>query len=146
MATDNRVLRREANEIFVFEDFITAVPAGATQAADLALPEGLYRIYVIGTQTAATTAPTFGLETYVDSAKSQLVTLFGYLHDDTAGTAAVALDVAKTILSLLFLSHATMAVGIVSQPTYVGKGGLKYTYTKNGGTAVRLTLIAVRSN
>lgn len=144
MAVDNRMLRREPNEIFVFEDFITAVPSGASSTGDLKLPEGTYIIQFYGTQVAATTPPTLQLDSYLSADKVFVVPLFGFLNDDTAGLAAIPLDVAKTVVMGQWLAASGQSLGFQVGMVYIGPGGARWTYTKNGGTAIRLSLVAKR--
>lgn len=139
-----RVLRRAGTEVFIHDDFIQAVPAGATDTGDIALPEGTYHIMFLGTQTAATTAPTIAFETYMDAAKTRSVPIGGGIYDDSAGALATTLDVAKGAFTGALAMNVSSMIGQDAAIVYVGPGGLKWTYTKNGGTAIRLTLVAVR--
>ena len=130
------------SELHRQNDVITAVPAGATQEVTIDLPAGYYYLLLYGTQIAATTAPTLALEIFVDSGQTDQAAVLGALFDDAAPAAAVTLDVAKTAIAAQFVQTPALAAGGAS-PVYVPHG-LKMTYTKNGGTAINLSLAAQR--
>lgn len=122
-------------------NFITAVPAGATDTGTINLPAGLYRIFFYGTQAAATTDPTLLLEMLTNAAQTEATPLASALTTDGA-TIATAIDLELAQTSLAGMSGVIVSALGVIQPVYLPHG-IKWTYTKNGGTAIDLTLVAV---
>lgn len=134
---------RDGRKAYFYEAVITSVPAGASQSGSLdKLPAGHYQIFFFGTQTAAGTDPTLAIEGFVDVAQSDVFELGGGLFDDTAATAAVDLEVAKTSFSGIF--GAAGGLGMVHIGAFLPYGA-KWTYTKQGGTAIDLTIVFVEA-
>lgn len=116
-------------------NFITAVPAGASESGTIKMPAGWYLLAVVGSHTNAGIDDQLAMELYCDADQTITTPLHGGLSDDSDLAAAVTLDAAKTGIACTY----QFPVG----PEYVFVPyGLKYTYTKNGATAVDLTLTA----
>ncbi len=118
-------------------NFITAVPAGTTQAGDINLAAGYYHLAVIGTHAAAGTDPTLSILAYVDEAKSDSVAMKGQMISDTTGDIPLDLEVAETAI------YATFGSGLLSSGAMFIPHGLEFLYTKETATAVDLTLVAI---
>jgi len=128
-------------EIFHITDFITAVPSGATSTGTIQLPPGLYYLSVWGTQTAASTDPTFALAAYTNAAQTASTSVPGGLTTDTGLAAAIDLELAQTALLATFGPLAVAASTTGPGPVFLPYG-LAWTYTKNGGSAINLSLSA----
>jgi hypothetical protein len=125
-------------------NFIDAVPAGASETGTIKLAPGAYYLYFVGTQTAATTDPTLEFDVAVNEAGTVFTNLNCGLSTDTALAATADLEVAQAGLYGVVGNQAVGTVdGNPSGPVLVPYGILQYVYTKNGGTAVDLTLVAV---
>lgn len=126
-------------------NFITAVPAGASETGTIDLPPGYYRIEVYGTQTAATTDPTLFIKRFANAAQTEVDALWGALTTDTAFTpVAQDLELGQTAIFIDYVTHTVSATGTKFPASMYIPHGLQYIYTKNGGTAVDLTLVAIR--
>lgn len=129
---------------YSYVNFITAVPAGASETGTIKLAPGAYYLYFYGTQTAATTDPTLQFNVLVNAALNVPTPLACGLSTDTALAAAADLELAQAALYGVIANQPVGTVdGNPSGPVLVPEGGLQYVYTKNGGTAVDLTLVAV---
>ena len=122
-------------------NFITAVPAGASETGLIKLAPGAYYLYFIGTQAAAGTDPTLQFNAVVNEAQTAVTPLACGLSTDATLAAAADLELAQTALYGVIGNQpvATMPSG----PVLVPYGAIQYVYTKAGGTAVDLTLVAV---
>ena len=132
-------------EVIDMGPFITAVPAGASETGTIDLPPGWYEIVVYGTHAAAATDPTLALTAFVDAAQTAAAaqTIPGADPADAAYAAAVDLEFGNTGVYLTYGTNANLAVVTAGNKFYIPHG-IQYVYTKNGGTAVNLSLAAVR--
>ena len=132
------------NESFSFVDFITAVPGGASTTGTILIPRGWYFINIYGTQAAVTTDPTFALSRFVStdtSVSGPASPIPGGMWNDTALTTTVDLEIARTTIELVYQPISPNGSG--QSPIYCPHG-LIWTYTKVGGTAINLSLEALR--
>ncbi len=126
-------------------NFITAVPAGASETGTIDIPPGFYNIEVYGSQTAASTDPTLFIKRFGNAAQTVVDPLWQGLTTDT-GLLPIAADL-EIAQTAIFAEYSVLAVsaalGDGTKPIYIPHG-LQYIYTKNGGSAIDLTLVAVR--
>lgn len=124
-------------------NFITAV-GGASTTGLIWLAPGLYHLFVIGTHAASTTDPTLQFNAVTNAAQTAVTPLACGLSTDTALAAAMDLELGQTALYGVI---GNQPVGTVDtggpDPVLVPFGAIQFVYTKNGGTAVDLTLVAV---
>jgi len=123
-------------------NFITAV-GGASTTGLIKLAPGAYYLYFIGTQAAETTDPTIQFNAVTNEALTAVTPLACGLSTDATLAAATDLELAQTALYGIIGNQpvATMPGG--SGPVLLPYGAIQFVYTKNGGTLVDLTLVAV---
>ena len=115
-----------------------------TTTKTIELPDGAYYLSFFGTQVAGTTDHTLSLSTYVNAAQTDQNALLVGLSTDVVWGTAADLEVAQTAIVGYAATLAQTAGGAAPMPIPVPYG-IQSVYTKNGGSAVDLTLMAVRA-
>lgn len=120
-------------------NIITAVPT-TSETGNIDIKPGFYFVSFYGTQAAATTDPTLALSVYSSAAQSQVSGIWTALDTDTTYALTVDLELGQTGFHAVCAPVAQPLAGWM--PIYIPHG-LKWTYTKNGGTAVDITVVLI---